>query len=768
MVVERVFIIDGHFLLADAEKAFLGSAVLVDEQGRDTSVVYGAVRELLRLRKALGIVRGIVVLGKRSADFSSKQNIELLLECLHGIGTEAVFEPTISIGNIIKSCHFDLEWTWIVTRDESLMQLITASCGIIIVSAGAPIEVITEISLASKYKLRPEQVPDFLAITASGLSESLTIKQAQRLLEIHGSLRGALDVPGANSISPKVKRFLSTHKEPLLRKLDDLTVSDHNGLKRTVTLGFLVEHRDESARALISFGFPSLTRLLETPISVDFARPVKNVKSSYVAVTDQAGLSMLESTIANARVVAVDTESTGRDPKVATLLGVALAVREGEAFYVPTIQENLRDVSVASVLSFLRPILAGTARIVGHNLKYDYVLLRRHGIEIGGTHFDTMLAAHECFGDWDFFNLGYVAKKLLDRNVKRYRDIVAKGETLLDVPFCDLVEHGCADVDATLCLYGRLTTILNDKGIANQFENDVMPRMRRLGDKELDGVSVNVDSILSTKETLLINAEALKSSIRIIVGRDFNGESMDDVAAILRKTDRLPGRYWRQSLRPSQLEQIAQTDELALTLAQYRRLLKRVGQLEAIINSVRDGKVFPLFSQVKASHGSISAANPSLFNLEGDLRPTDLLDEEIRDHIPDKNRAVDMLQELSGDPVLKEDRKHDVLAFIGRNEPSLKDLCHADVLVSLCIGFSNASISKRFLVDARRACAIREITEAKYPRLFSWIDECRHLLISSGYAQSGERRRYWDGLKSSDIDRRNRATQNALRWLIGM
>ena len=237
--------------------------------------------------------------------------------------------------------------------------------------------------------------------------------------------------------------------------------------------------------------------------------------------------------MSNAKIIAVDTESTGRDAKVATLLGVALAVNESEAFYVPTIQANLQDVSVTSVLTFLRRMLAGTALVVGHNLKYDYVLLRRHNIHIGGPCFDTMLAAHECFGDWDFFNLGYLAKRLLGRNVKRYREIVTEGETLLDIPFCDLVEHGCADVDATFRLYGRLTKILDDKGIANQFKGDVMSRMRRLGEKELDGVSVNVESIVLTREELLRSAESLKSAIYRIAGRSFNSESMDEVAQIL-------------------------------------------------------------------------------------------------------------------------------------------------------------------------------------------------------------------------------------------
>ena len=93
---------------------------------------------------------------------------------------------------------------------------------------------------------------------------------------------------------------------------------------------------------------------------------------------------------------------------------------------------------------------------MGHNVKFDCVLLRRHGITIKHLCFDTMLAAYECFGDWEFFNLGALAKKAPWKDIKRYRDIVGEGETLLDVPFNELLEHACADADMTLRLYHQL------------------------------------------------------------------------------------------------------------------------------------------------------------------------------------------------------------------------------------------------------------------------------------------------------------------------
>lgn len=114
-----------------------------------------------------------------------------------------------------------------------------------------------------------------------------------------------------------------------------------------------------------------------------------------------------------AEVCAIDTETSGKDPRRATLYGVSLAVKEGQAFYVPMIQSDLDGLSPEDVGARLRTALSRKLKLVGHNLKYDFAVLQRHGIDVEALHLDTLLAAHACFGDWDFWNLSALAKKLL-------------------------------------------------------------------------------------------------------------------------------------------------------------------------------------------------------------------------------------------------------------------------------------------------------------------------------------------------------------------
>jgi DNA polymerase I len=768
MVVQRSFVIDATFLLDDAEKAFFWAAPLIDGGGRNTSVAYGAIRDMLRLRRTLGIFRGSVIVSADAHEVSSALNLKIFMECLLGIGTNVLHDPSIRVGAICRSMLLDRKATWIVTRNKSLMQLVNARCGVILASKGASPELITEDTLATRYHIRPEQVPSFLALSDAGFRESLTTKQAARLLEVCGSLNAAFDTTGDDAISQKTRRYLSANKAMLLARLQDLTIVDQLGARWNFPMGPFVRSDQESRRVLKNYGVPSLGRLLESPRKVTLLRTVQDTKRAYAAVVDRAGLSEFKKAVASAEVCAVDTESTDKDPRKASLLGVAIAITEGNAFYIPVTETNLRDVSTASIIDVLRHLLGSHVKVVGHNLKYDYVLLRRYGIRIQTLYFDTMLAAHECFGDLDFFNLAAVAKKLIGKDVKRYRDLLDEGQTLQDIPFKDLVEHGCADADATLRLYGCLHKILKERGIDGQFANEVMPLIRVLGDKELDGVRVNIRSIIRTKDALARQAGGSKANIFAKVGKQFDVDSMKDIAAVFRTMEGLREQVGRQPLRQAQLELLAQGDALAHAIVQYRRLQKRIGQLEEICRRAKNGKVFPLFSQVKAPLGSISSVDPRLFELEGGLRPEAVLDKDIRQRIPDASRVLDVLQHLTGDRTLQKDRQARKNDFIGGGQPSLVGLCHTDVLMSLLIGVSNAALCKRFLIDARRASVLREVVTSKYPKLFAWIEECRRNIVSSGFASSGERRRYWEGLGSSDIARRHRALQSAVRWLIGM
>jgi DNA polymerase I-like protein with 3'-5' exonuclease and polymerase domains len=103
---------------------------------------------------------------------------------------------------------------------------------------------------------------------------------------------------------------------------------------------------------------------------------------AYKPIRDEAGMRKLDALVSKADICAIDTEASNKDPRSASLLGVAFSVNAGEAFYVPVTEYDLVGVSTEMVKDCLQKLLAGRTRFVGHNIKFDCVLLRRHEIRL--------------------------------------------------------------------------------------------------------------------------------------------------------------------------------------------------------------------------------------------------------------------------------------------------------------------------------------------------------------------------------------------------
>jgi DNA polymerase-1 len=489
-------------------------------------------------------------------------------------------------------------------------------------------------------------------------------------------------------------------------------------------------------------------------------------KLAYKSIRDEAGVRELHRLLSTAEVCAVDTEANNKDPQSALLLGVAFSVNAGEAFYVPVTEGDLIGLSTEQAKAGLQRLLGGSTRFVGHNIKFDCVLLRRHGITVKHVHFDTMLAAYECFGDWEFFNLSALAEKLLGKAIKRYRDIVGERETLLDVPFNELVEHGCADADTTLQLYHRLKQELENRNLSQQFSGQTMALLRTLVDKECNGVRLSIKAINRQREALAEEVNALRKAVTAEAGREFDLDSPLDTASALRGISSLAGRVGRR-VTLIQLEELAGTHTLPRLIAKYRRAKKLGRELETVCAAVKHGRVFPIFNQIRWAHGSLSSTHPRICDAGGPLDAGVVIDRTIREHMADADRALYILQRITGDEVFEKDWHEggDRPSFIGGCAAE-RNLDQKHLLLSVVIGFSDAALSSRFLINRFTAAGIRQALEGKYAKLFRWRDIYRLDTLTQGYAQHNGRLKYLEGLKSSDLDKRQKALRSAVRWLI--
>ena len=266
---------------------------------------------------------------------------------------------------------------------------------------------------------------------------------------------------------------------------------------------------------------------------------------------------MITKTLRKFDLCALDTESDDRDPRKATLLGVAFSARKDEALFVPLLERDLKGISSSDVFAALNRILAKRLQVVGHNIKYDALLLRRNGVKINNIHFDTMLAAYDCYGDWDFFNLGFLAERLLDKRIKSYREVVRKHETFLDLPLKEMRDHACQDADVALQLHIFLDNELKKRLIRDQFENTTLAQLRRLVKYEFEGLSVDPKKLERRRGELVDDIRKKKEQVGKALGLKIDLDSTKDLATELKERLSLGGTFGSKSLSLRRLEELA-------------------------------------------------------------------------------------------------------------------------------------------------------------------------------------------------------------------
>jgi len=291
-----------------------------------------------------------------------------------------------------------------------------------------------------------------------------------------------------------------------------------------------------------------------------------------------------------------------------------------------------------------------------------------------------------------------------------------------------------------------------------------MRMLVRLAEMEREGVRIDVKKIVMSINHLLEDADALKKLIFQEAGCEFDLDSRTETSDALRKVEALREWITSRSLTQSGMEQLAWRHRLIEQIVMYRRVCKRLRELDAIRHAARRGKVFPLFSQLRVPHRTATSSSP---NLDEALRANAVRNALLSQDYPSPKQALQRLQQITEDEVLRTDLTRCARSdFRCASEPLLEGLDHAHVLLSIAIGLPDAAVCRRFLLSPEKAMQIRANLRLRYPALFAWLDRFRRGSIARGCAEHDGRRIYLEGLRSSNIEKKNTATSSAIRWLV--
>jgi DNA polymerase-1 len=351
-----------------------------------------------------------------------------------------------------------------------------------------------------------------------------------------------------------------------------------------------------------------------------------------LTVTTEAALAVLARSLASAGAFALDLETTATNPLQAELVGLALSMGAGEAYYIPVghtstpqDEEPGPQLPLALILERLRPIMAnaGIAKYA-HNAKYDLTVLERYGVPVQGLACDTMVGAY-------LLNPGRRGLGLKDQVFEHLNivmtpitDLIGKGAkqiSFAQVPVRAAADYAGADALMTYRLVAIIERHLRERGLYDLFTTIEMPLIPVLVAMELAGIRVDPDLLQRMADDLTRQLQGLEREVYAAVGHEFNINSTRQLADVLFKDLRLPpARKTRTgySVDAEVLESLRGKHEVIDSLLEYRQLLKLkstyVDGLLPLIDP-RDGRVHTSFNQTIASTGRLSSSEPNLQNI---------------------------------------------------------------------------------------------------------------------------------------------------------
>jgi DNA polymerase-1 len=358
--------------------------------------------------------------------------------------------------------------------------------------------------------------------------------------------------------------------------------------------------------------------------------------TAYVTVND---LEVLKSWCARAidqGHVAVDTETTSLDAMQADLVGVSLALTPGEACYVPLDHKGTDDLGLDGVvieqipmkdaIAALKPMLEdpGTLKIF-QNLKYDWLILRRHGIEVAPFD-DTMLLSYALDTGLGGHGMDALSQKHLGHAPIPFKEVAGTGKSQITfdrVPVDKATEYAGEDADVTLRLWQILKPRLAADGAATVYERLERPMVPVLARMEREGIKVDRTVLSRLSGDFAQSMAGLESEIHELAGENFNIGSPKQLGEILFDKMSLSGgkktKTGAWGTGADVLEGLAaEGHDLPARVLDWRQLAKLkstyTDALPEFINP-ETGRVHTSYALASTSTGRLSSTDPNLQNI---------------------------------------------------------------------------------------------------------------------------------------------------------
>jgi DNA polymerase-1 len=665
-----------HLYLVDGSgyifRAYHRLPPLTNVHGEPVGAVYGYTTMLWKLadelHKADGPTHMAVVLDKGSHTFRNDlydqykahrppapedlvPQFPMIRDATRAFSLPCIEEAGLEADDLIASyARAALAQGWevtIVSSDKDLMQLIEPGLDMYDTMNNRRLgaEYVVE-----KFGVGPDKLGDVLALMGDAADNIPGVtgvgpKTASKLILEHGDLEGVLAAapamkPGKlrdNLIEQaemaRLSRVLVTLKDDaaLPDALEDLQLQ---GIPEAPLRAFLEHHGFKSLLAKLS---AVADAPIETPTSVPVEEDPPCDHDAYETVVDEAALDRWIQVSKHQGWVAIDTETTGVDATRAELVGISMALHPNLACYIPLAHggtdmfaEKPVQLDLAVALARLKPLLEDPSVLkIGHNLKYDLIVLGRLGIDVA-PYDDTILMSFDLEAGLHGHGMDELAAMHLSHSCIAFKDVVGTGKKQLGFAEIDLkaaTRYAAEDADVTLRLWRRFKPRLPAEHVTRVYEMVDRPLPAVIARMERHGIKVDRAKLHELSTTFAHQTAALEEEIHGLAGFKFTIGSPKQLGDVL--FDKMgikggrKGKSGVYSTDVTELERIAADKdspgrEMVVKVLDWRQLTKLkstyTDALQEQINPAT-GRVHTSYSLTGAQTGRLSSTDPNLQNI---------------------------------------------------------------------------------------------------------------------------------------------------------
>ena len=511
----------------------------------------------------------------------------------------------------------------IVSNDKDLAQMVNG--GIVVVTMSKPTEpprLLRRKEVEEIYGVPPEKIVDLLSLIGDSSDNVPGIpgvgpKTAAKLLSEHGSLEGVF-AAATSMKAGKLRDELIAGRDACLfsRTLIRLKTDVEIGIEPDALA--LRAPQDDVLNALYEeLEFYSLKR--EAPT----ARLSET--SGYRKIETLDEVRALAERLAAGKGFALAAKTTSADPMRAALVGLAIGDAPGEAFYLPFAHLNASNLPWLEAREILRPIFESESPAKwGHNIKPDLVALRRHGLDVRGVDFDTMLASYAIDSSRRSHSVSDLANDRLGVRTIAISDLVGTGRnqiSIFEAPVSDVAIQAAECADLSFRLRKSLEPDLSVFRLEKLLNEIELPLIEVLADMEMTGVRIDVEFLGALSTRMAQELTQLEAAAWEAAGERFSLASPKQVGEILfGKLGLKPRRKTKTGLSTDAetLEELREDHEVPRILLRHREVSKLkstyVDALPALVHP-ETGRLHTNYSQAGATTGRLSSSEPNLQNV---------------------------------------------------------------------------------------------------------------------------------------------------------